>query len=122
MENQIRAYNEANEVINSITFNDAGDWVMISQNYVVTSDKEMTDEITNNCEEFGKVWAACVTNDAMVVVYENGYKMEGNVPSNLEEALDNVEFDVFRLKISGECWFMADVDGNSNIICNHIND
>ena len=112
LKNRLNKYYEADEVVNSVTFNDDGDWIVITQNYVTTSDPDLTNEITKGCEKMGKVWAACLTNDAMVIVYENGYKMSGNVPSTLEDALDNVEFNVFRLKIAGECWFMADVDGN----------
>jgi len=57
------------------------------------------------------LWAACITDDAAVAVYANGYSFMGNVPSSLKTALEKTKLDVFRLKIAGTSWFFADKDG-----------
>ena len=60
----------------------------------------------------GEGYGLCVTDDAAVAVYENGFCYRGNVPEDLIEALRSTSFDVFRLKISGTSWFFADSNGN----------
>lgn len=63
-------------------------------------------------DKHGMLWAACVTDDAIVAVYESGYKMLGEDPESLKKALKETHLDVYRLKIAGESWFFADKDGH----------
>jgi hypothetical protein len=58
------------------------------------------------------LWTACLTDDAAVAVFENGYSFMGNVPESLKNALRETSKDVYRLKIAGNSWFFADSDGN----------
>ena len=60
---------------------------------------------------YGRLWAACVTDDALIAVYEDGYQYLGNIPYTLEKALRETSIDVFRLKIAGTAWFFADTEG-----------
>lgn len=112
LEQRIREWNSSNEVITSVTFNDAGDWIAVSQNYISASSQWIQDWLAQGCDDFGQLWAVCVTNDAMVAVYQNGYKFYGNVPQSLRDALDGETRDVYRLKISGTSWFYADSNGS----------
>jgi len=112
LEQKLREYNNQNEVVTSVTFNDAGDWIIISQKYFAASDSRITEWLKDGNEKYGQLWAACVTNDALVVVYAKGYKYLGNVPESLKTALDKTRLDVYRLKIAGSAWFFADKNGN----------
>jgi hypothetical protein len=58
------------------------------------------------------LWAACVTEDAIVAVYADGYQFLGNVPQSLRNALNTTKLDVYRLKIAGTSWFFADKNGS----------
>ena len=64
--------------------------------------------LKDGLEEYGQIWSACVTDSAIVAVFENGYKFLGDVPSDLKSKLDSVDFDVYRMKIAGTAWFISD--------------
>lgn len=112
LEEKLREFNQRGEVITSVTFNDAGNWIVIGEDYISSSHNEITEWLSSGMDEYGSLWAACVTDDAMVAVYENGYLYFGNVPESLKEALRETDIDVFRLKIAGSAWFFADTDGH----------
>jgi hypothetical protein len=112
LERKLREYNEKSEVVTSATFNDAGDWIVISHDHYSSSDSRISGWLKEGNEEYGQLWAACVTEDAIVAVYASGYKFLGNVPESLKDALRKTKLDVFRLKIAGTAWFFADKNGN----------
>lgn len=109
---KINDFHNQNYVVRSISFNDYGDWVIVSDEYYATSSTELTNWLKNGSNSWGRLWAVCVTDDAVVAVYKNGFCYRGNVPEDLKEALRSTSFDVFRLKISGTSWFFADTNGN----------
>ena len=94
--------------ITSVSFNDDGDWIAICKRYIAGSTQDLQDWVGDGMEEFGAVWATCITDDAAVVVYENGYRFLGNVPTDLKRKLEVVPFDVYRIKIAGSAWFISD--------------
>lgn len=112
LERELREYHDMQEVITSVTFNDAGNWIVITTNYFSSSHSEVNEWLKDGNEEYGQLWAACVTDDAIVAVFEDGYKFLGNVPESLKKALRETNLDVYRLKIAGTAWFFADKDGN----------
>lgn len=112
LEHQIREANNNKEVITSITFNDAGNWIVITTKYFIASNSEVTSWLKDGYDEYGQLWAACVTDDAVVAVFERGYKFIGNVPEDLKTALRKTSLNVYRLKIAGDSWFFADKEGN----------
>lgn len=112
LEQKIREYNNKGEVINSITFNDEGEWIVITDERYCTSDGDATDWLSNGEKQYGELWAACLTDDGMVAVYEKGYQFLGNVPSSLKSSLQKTDLNVYRLKIAGDAWFFADKDGS----------
>ena len=57
---------------------------------------------------YGAVLATCITEDAAVVVYEEGYRFLGDVPQDLKRRLETVSFNVYRVKIAGSAWFISD--------------
>jgi hypothetical protein len=111
LEKILREYNDKGETITSVTFNDKNDWIVITTNYFSSSDKRIDDWLKGGNEKKGQLWAACVTDDAMVAVFAKGYLLFGNVPASLKEALTKTNLDVFRLKIAGIAWFFADKSG-----------
>lgn len=112
LEKQLRKYNDNGEVITSVTFNDANDWIVITTEHVSSSASSIQAWLSSGMKDWGALWAACITDDGLVAVFENGYKYIGNIPSDLEAALRETSLDVYRLKIAGSAWFFADKNGS----------
>lgn len=112
LESKLREFNSRGEVITSVTFNDSGDWIVITTNYYTSSGDAINQWLRAGNTKHGQLWAACVTDDAVVAVYSGGYTFLGNVPVTLRDALRTTTLDVYRLKIAGSSWFFADKDGN----------
>lgn len=108
LELELRAMNAAQEKIASATFNDSGDWIIITDNYISCSSDYLDEWVSEGQETNGSAWTACITEDAVIVVYEYGYKTLGNIPETLGEALRSTEINVYRLKIAGQSWFFSD--------------
>jgi hypothetical protein len=102
----------SDEDILSVTFNDNGDWIIITTEYYSTSDQWIADWLKDGEKSLGELWAACLTDDAMVAVYADGFKVYGNVPEKLKKALRDTDLNVFRLKLAGSAWFFADKNGS----------
>jgi len=109
---KLREYNELRETILSVTFNDFGDWVIITQNYFSASDSDILDWLIEGNEEYGQVWNVHLTDDGIISVYEEGYKTLGSVPESLFDSLDSTSIHFYVVKFFGSYWFYADVDGN----------
>lgn len=113
LESKLRQWNEAEETITSVTFNDDGDWIAVSTDHVASSSTDMDDWIKEGIETHGQLWAAHLTNDACVLCFENGYKFLGNVPQKLKDALNATKYDVYRIKFTKEgSYFFADQEGH----------
>lgn len=108
LERMLRQWNSNYEEITSVAFNDSGDWIAVSTEHIAASDAELQEWVAGGMEDYGGVWATCITEDAAIVVYENGYRFLGNVPVDLIRELDSVDFNVYRIKIAGTSWFMSD--------------
>lgn len=112
LEKKIREYHNLGEVIYSVTFNDTGDWIVISKQYFTSSDDNILRWLTEGTEEYGGLWSACVTNDAVVAVFSNGYKFFGEVPYSLKKSLSKTKINAYRIKVAGNAWFYADTEGH----------
>ena len=108
LEDALEEFNDDAEIVTSVSFNDDGDWIIISTEHIQTSDEDVTKWITDGIEDFGSVWATCVTDDAVIIVYEEGFLYDGEIPESLEEKLSETDIDVYRLKVSGDAWFFSD--------------
>ena len=108
LEQKIREWNKDGEVITSISFNDSGDWVAVSKNYISSSSTEIQDFVVEGMDNYGAVLTTCVTDDAIVVVYEEGFRTFGKIPSDLMDKLKETSINVYRLKIAGDSWFFSD--------------
>ena len=108
MEVQLRKYNADNEIITSAVFNDVGEWVIITDEHISASSDDVMDWLEGGIEKYGQLWTCCLTDDAAVAVYEGGYRFLGEVPESLKDTLNEVDFDVYRVKIAGTAWFISD--------------
>lgn len=111
LEEMILSWNKNRETITSVSFNDSGDWIAVSTEHYAASSDGLQEWVAEGARKYGMVWATCVTEDAAVVVYEEGYRFFGNVPSDLKRKLDEVNFNVYYIKIAGTAWFMSDGKG-----------
>jgi hypothetical protein len=111
LEKMLIKWNNNSETITSVSFNDAGDWIAISTEHFAASSDWLQDWVAEGADKYGMVWATCVTDDAAVVVYEDGYRFYGNVPSEMKSKLNEVDFNVYYIKIAGTAWFMSDGKG-----------
>lgn len=113
LEQTLREYNEKGEVITSVTFNDLGNWIVVTTEHIRASDNSIDDWIKEGINSHGSLWAAHLTNDGLVLCFAGGYKFLGNVPNKLKEALKSSTFDVYRIKFtSNGSYFFADKDGH----------
>ena len=112
LERQIKSFNNAEEIVFSVTFNDNNDWIVITKERYAASSVELQNWLQEGAKEFGMLWAACLTNEALVACYQGGYKFLGNIPYSLKEELTATKLDVYRIKIAGEAWFFSDFYGS----------
>ena len=112
LERKIREYHNNGEIINTITFNDRGEWIIITDDRYAASSSSLIDWLSDGEDSHGELWTAQLTDDALIAVYDRGYKYRGNVPDDLRQKARTVSFDVYRLKMAGSSWFMADKQGH----------
>lgn len=111
LEQKIRYYNDERETITTVTFNDDNEWIVITTEHISASSTELQDWLAEGCNRYGKLWTACLTDDACVAVYAEGYRYLGDVPEDLKEALRTCGKDVYMVKMAGSSWFFATKDG-----------
>lgn len=112
LEREMRTYHDRGDRITSIALNDEGDWIIISKEYYTSSDEEIQSFIADGAEKYGLLYAAHLSDDGLVVVYENGYKFLGNVPSDLIEILTSEPKNVYRVKFTPKGhFFISDRKG-----------
>lgn len=104
-------YNDDGEKITTITFNDDYDWIIITTKHISASSEQLLTWLGDGCDKYGLLWTACLTDDAVVAVYEEGFQFIGNIPETLKEALKECESDVYNIKIAGSAWFFRCTDG-----------
>ena len=108
----LTSYRLNGERFYSATFNDGGDWILVTSEHYACSATWLKQWLRDGHEKFGLLNAAAVSSDAAVAVYERGFKFFGNVPADLKKALREADFDVRIVKMAGSSWFFADSTGN----------
>lgn len=112
LDNKLSTWNEAGEKILAAAFNDSGDWIAISDEHFSASEDWILDWLNEGMQKYNSLLSVCVTDDAMIAVYENGYRMYGNVPEDLKAALRETEWNVYHVKVAGTAWFISDKSGS----------
>lgn len=92
LEEKIRYNGQIDNVIYSISLNDEGDWAVITENYYSASSNEFLRFLKNGEDNHGKLLTVCVTDVALVAVYENGCEFFGEVPEDLKDTIANAPF------------------------------
>ena len=111
--NEIRRLASAGEVIQTITLNDFGRWIIITNKSFSSSDSNTGSWLSSNKNNLGSLRTACLTADnGLVAVYDKGTVSQGNMPNGLIQALRETNLDVKVIKVSLETWFFADANGN----------
>lgn len=87
LEKKLREYNENEEVVTSVTFNDKGGWIIISTEHISASNTGVYDWIEEGMDKYGALWAAHMTNEALILCYENGFRHSGNIPEKVKRKL-----------------------------------
>lgn len=114
MEKKMREFNDQGYTITSASFNDSGDWILISEEYYASSSADLQGWLKGGVEKMGALWAACVTETAVVACYAKGYRFLGDVPEDLQKSLTSTKISVFYVKMAGTSWFYADKLGKYN--------
>ena len=109
---KLREHNESNQTILSVAFNDIGGWAVITPNNFSASDSELLNWLVEGSRQFGQLWTVFLSDDAMIAIYENGYRSKGPVPQSLLDNLNRSNIEFYMVKFSGAAWFFADIDGN----------
>lgn len=111
LKKKILEYNENEEHITTVTFNDTHDWIIVTTTHISASSNELLEWLGEGCDKYGQLWTACITNDAAVAVYENGFRCYGNVPEDLKDVLTTCQNDIYMVKIAGAAWFIRCTNG-----------
>lgn len=112
LESKLAEYNRDGDIVTSVAFNDKGDWILISTEHFNTSSPDLDSWISEGIEMYGQLWTAHMTDDGIILCFENGYRLQGNVPDTLRQKLREVDIDVYRVKfLSDGTYFIADQDG-----------
>lgn len=101
------------EVVSSVCFNDDGNWILISNERVLSS-PDFSEAIEKGTEQNGEVLTAYMTNDSFVVCYEKGITTFGEIPEKVHNMLKNNKFTIYRLKFLPDgAYFITDKDGTN---------
>lgn len=112
LERKMRQYNNENDVITSVAFNDNNDWIIIGEK-ISASSENLMQTIKDGMNKHGALWSAHMTNDGLALVYERGFQYFGNVPKELKIKAMNADFNIYRLKFTSDgAFFISDKKGN----------
>lgn len=109
--NKLHEYHEDDEALYSATFNDAGDWVVVSDMHYNSSSSDIADWLKDGERKYGELLSVSLTDDAQAAVFANGWRLRGKYPKELLEALKETKLNVRVIRMAGTSWFFADETG-----------
>ena len=104
-------YKNRGLALRSITFNDRNEWMVVSDKYFTASSITLSNWVNDGLKKWGLLLAVDINDEMAVAVYEKGVRYRGEVPDSMRDALRKNPFDVYRLKVAGEAWFIANPSG-----------
>jgi hypothetical protein len=111
LEAKLREFDGMGERILSVSFNDAGDWAAVTENYFSASSETLTARLSEGYDSYGQLLTVALTGNAALGVFAEGYLLRGKVPNGLKRALRDTDLQVSCVKIAGQAWFLADAEG-----------
>ena len=110
MWSKIQEFLQQGDRVTCATFNDYGEWIVISDNHFASSDKSIQKVMRKANKEFGFIRAAAMTNSAAIIIAERGFRIIGDIPSDLHDYLKNKQsFDIRYIKFTERgSWLVTD--------------
>lgn len=107
---QIHEFVRQGDRVTCATFNDYGEWIVISKNHFASSDKSIQKEMRKASKEFGSIRAVAMTNSAGIIIAESGFRIIGYIPPDLDDYLKNKQsFDIRSIKFTERgSWLVTD--------------
>jgi len=107
---QIHEFLQQGDRVTCATFNDYGEWIVISDKHFASSDKSIQKVMRKASKEFGFIRAAAITNSACIIIAERGFRMIGYIPPDLHDYLKNKQsFDIRYIKFTERgSWLVTD--------------
>ncbi len=112
LNNKFKELNAGGYTFLSVAINDLDEWVVVTTTNISFSDNDLRNAIMEDTGSYGGVGSVCLNDDAMVVVYQNGYSTYGEVPSRLSNALSSSGINAFNITLAGDKWVICDANGS----------
>ena len=101
MINEINSYVNQGDVVTCATFNDYGDWIVITDKHWSASNQSLSKLMKDTQNKYGFIRSASMTNTNAIIVAENGVRSLDTVPSQLDDYLTNNQtFDIWFIKFT----------------------
>lgn len=112
-----------NDTIQSASFNDANEWVIVTSKYFYTSSEDFTNILRKNIESYGKINTVSIFNDGCIACYKSGFYSLGNVPSIVISAANSFKIHPYIVKFDN-CgnYLICTKNGNYSYNLNDISD
>lgn len=111
---KLQELNRAGHTFLSVTLNDSEEWAVVTTTNIYFSDSDLGDAATEDMSSYGNIHSVFLNDDAMIVIYANGYGIYGEVPATLKSALSNSGFNPTHITLAGSKWLISDNNGSYN--------
>ena len=109
---RLKEINAADGEVISVSFNDNGDWIVVAADAVYGAVSGISD-LQSIADKNGRILTACVTNDGVAIVCQNGVYLYGHFPKALPETIRKTTFPIYRVKFADDgSYFIADKTGS----------
>lgn len=110
MHDEISEYLKKGDRINCVTFNDYGEWMVITDNHFSASDDYILDIMKEVSKKYGFIHAASMNNQGLIIVGNDGFQSKGNIPDSLDKYLRyDQSFDIKYIKFTENgSWLVTD--------------
>lgn len=111
LEKQLKNFYNLGEKITAVTLNDYGEWIVVGTKEIAASSYKYINWLKDGISSYGNLRTVHMTDDAIVAVFERGFKYGGETPQSLIKAIKEADFEVYKVKFVGKSWFIASKNG-----------
>jgi hypothetical protein len=109
---RLNEINEADGEVISVSFNDNGDWLLVSVGAVYGAISGISD-LQSIADKNGRILTGHLTDKGVAIVCENGVCLQGEFPSALPETIKKTTFRIYRVKFADDgAYFISDKEGS----------